>query len=125
MCIGVGSEKLEIVRQRTDSSYGEEIGVKEMGDRNKRLRETENKGESMMELMKTIRLEISLAPFSSCLIDAIPIYFLWNWLAPVIFEVPEITFWQAWGVSFLASVLLRGFAVFKLKVRSCEQVGRD
>jgi hypothetical protein len=34
------------------------------------------------------------------LILAIPVYFLWNWLILMIFNVDLITFWQSWSVSF-------------------------
>lgn len=33
---------------------------------------------------------------------------LWNWLMPGIFGLPEITYWQAWGMLVLAHLLLGG-----------------
>src|SRR3989344_1068927 len=42
------------------------------------------------------------------IIAAIPTYFLWNWLMPEIFEIKTITFWQAWGINFLAGILFKG-----------------
>ncbi|MDP2695699.1 MAG: hypothetical protein Q8O87_00410 [bacterium] len=41
------------------------------------------------------------------IVAAIPIYFLWNWLMPEIFAIKVITFWQAWGINFLAGVLFK------------------
>ena len=41
------------------------------------------------------------------LIGAIPTYFLWNWLLPDLFELPRLTFWQAWGIFWLASILFK------------------
>jgi hypothetical protein len=41
------------------------------------------------------------------LLVAIPVWLLWNWLMPVIFELPVITFWQALGLSALCSCLLK------------------
>jgi hypothetical protein len=41
------------------------------------------------------------------LLTGIPIYFLWNWLMPTIFRLPEITFWQALGLSVLCSLLFK------------------
>lgn len=32
-------------------------------------------------------------------------YFLWNWLMPEIFAIKVITFWQAWGITFLSGIL--------------------
>ena len=46
-----------------------------------------------------------LALFS--IIGAIPLYFLWNWLMPVIFAIKEVTFSQAWGLLFLTSILFK------------------
>jgi len=34
---------------------------------------------------------------------------LWNWLIPVLFGRPEITFWQAAGLLGLSRILLGGF----------------
>ncbi len=38
-------------------------------------------------------------------IYAIPVYFLWNWLMPIIFELPRITLWQSLGLSLLTGFL--------------------
>lgn len=38
---------------------------------------------------------------------AFPIKWLWNWLMPVIFNLPEITVWQALGLNVLSSFLIR------------------
>jgi len=35
-------------------------------------------------------------------LTAFPIMWLWNWLVPVIFGLPQITFWQALGLHVLA-----------------------
>ena len=39
------------------------------------------------------------------MIYTVPVYFLWNWLMPIIFELPRITFWQSLGLSLLAGFL--------------------
>jgi hypothetical protein len=36
-----------------------------------------------------------------------PLMMLWNWLMPVIFGLPEITFWQAIGLNFLSTILFK------------------
>jgi hypothetical protein len=36
-----------------------------------------------------------------------PLMLLWNWLMPTIFELPEITFWQACGLQLLATILFK------------------
>ncbi len=32
---------------------------------------------------------------------------LWNWLMPPIFGLPEITYWQGWGLVLLAHILFK------------------
>jgi hypothetical protein len=36
-----------------------------------------------------------------------PLMLLWNWLMPIIFNLPEITFWQAIGLNLLSTILFR------------------
>ena len=43
--------------------------------------------------------------FALAVLCTIPLYFLWNWLCPIIFGLPIITFWQALGLSFLSGFL--------------------
>ena len=38
---------------------------------------------------------------------ALPLQILWNWLMPTIFDLPYITFWQAFGLNLLAGILFR------------------
>ncbi|MBN2508666.1 MAG: hypothetical protein JXB03_00260 [Spirochaetales bacterium] len=33
---------------------------------------------------------------------------LWNWLMPALFKVPEISYWQSWGIVLLAHILFKG-----------------
>ena len=40
-------------------------------------------------------------------IGAIPLYYLWNWLMPELFNLKVITFWQGWGLLMLASILFK------------------
>jgi hypothetical protein len=37
-----------------------------------------------------------------------PTYWLWNWLCPVLFGLPQITIWQAMGLLTLSGLLFRG-----------------
>jgi len=34
---------------------------------------------------------------------------LWNWLMPDIFGLKRLTYWQAWGLLLLCSILFKGF----------------
>lgn len=40
-------------------------------------------------------------------ISAIPVYFLWNWLMPELFQLTEITFVQSIGICVLCGFLFR------------------
>jgi len=41
------------------------------------------------------------------IIIAFPTMWLWNWLMPVIFSLPEIGFWQALGLNLLSGILIK------------------
>jgi hypothetical protein len=41
------------------------------------------------------------------LILGFPLMWLWNWLMPSIFSLPEITFWQALGLNALSTILFK------------------
>jgi hypothetical protein len=41
------------------------------------------------------------------LILGFPLMWLWNWLMPGIFNLPEITFWQALGLNVLSTLLIK------------------
>jgi hypothetical protein len=45
--------------------------------------------------------------FILSLLCAVPFMWLWNWLMPILLNLPEITFLQALGVLLLASVFLK------------------
>jgi len=44
-----------------------------------------------------------------------PLMLLWNWLMPVIFGLPEITFWQAIGLNVLSTILFKSTTTIKNK----------
>lgn len=47
------------------------------------------------------------------LIIGLPIKWLWNWIMPKLFGLPEISFWMALGIALLVSILFGG--VVKVK----------
>ena len=59
-----------------------------------------------MEYVVVFLLAIGLG-FLFSLVMALPAMWLWNWLMPAIFGLTEITFWQAWGLLFLCSLLFK------------------
>ena len=36
------------------------------------------------------------------------VWWLWNWLMPLLFGLPTLTYIQAWGISWLCSLLFKG-----------------
>lgn len=44
---------------------------------------------------------------------AFPTMWLWNWLMPVIFELPKITVWQALGLNVLSALLVKSHTSIK------------
>lgn len=42
------------------------------------------------------------------IIIALPTMWLWNYLMPVIFGLPEIGFWQALCLNILSGILIKG-----------------
>lgn len=47
------------------------------------------------------------------IIIGFPIKWLWNWIMPNLFGLPEISFWMALGIALLVSILFGG--VVKVK----------
>jgi hypothetical protein len=43
--------------------------------------------------------------FLVSILMALPLKWLWNWLMPIIFTLPPISYWQAWGLLFLSAIL--------------------
>ena len=50
---------------------------------------------------------IIIGGFGLSVIFAFPVMLLWNWMMPEIFHLPRIGFWQAWGLMFLSSLLIK------------------
>lgn len=42
-----------------------------------------------------------------CCIMAIPTWFLWNWLMPQIFDLPQINLLEAFGILILCKILFK------------------
>lgn len=66
----------------------------------------------LLEGLGYVFLGIALLAVVGVLI-AFPLMLLWNWLMPVIFGLPVITFWQALGLYMLAGVLVKSNASSK------------
>jgi len=63
-----------------------------------------------MKTFETVLGGIVILVGSLCLIAAVlgyPLMLLWNWLMPILFKLPEITFWQAVGLNVLSGILFK------------------
>jgi len=67
-----------------------------------------------MEQMKDIAISILASAVALALIS-VPVYIMWNWLIPNIFNLPYIDYVEAWGLMAFA-VLLN--SIFGLTVKS-------
>ena len=62
--------------------------------------------DTILKIIGLVVVAVALV-FALSLLFAFPIKWLWNWLIPVIFSLPRITFWQAWGLSMLSGLLFK------------------
>jgi hypothetical protein len=44
---------------------------------------------------------------------SVPVMLLWDWLMPTIFGLPEITWFQAWGLLLLCGLLFKSHTPVK------------
>ncbi len=78
-----------------------------------------------MSILKTIGMvgfQIALLVFL-CLALALPLYYLWNWLFPELFNFPEITYWQSFGLLFLWELFIKFDPVKIILVTAKEEMG--
>jgi hypothetical protein len=67
-----------------------------------------------MEQVKEIAISILASSIALALIS-VPVYIMWNWLIPNIFNLPYIDYVEAWGLMAFA-VLLN--SIFGLTVKN-------
>ena len=58
----------------------------------------------MNDAVEKIFMVLGFVVFAAFLYT-LPVMWLWNWLMPIIFNLPKINIWQAWGLSLLSSLL--------------------
>jgi hypothetical protein len=61
---------------------------------------------TILNVLTTISFTFLIAVVLALLIGG-PLWLLWNWLMPLIFGLPQITFWQAVGLNILSSILFK------------------
>lgn len=59
------------------------------------------------------KLKMAIFVFATVVVMAAVVMWLWNWLIPVLFNGPVITFLQAAGLMLLSRILFRGFTGMK------------
>ena len=59
-----------------------------------------------MKALETIAAGIIIL-FAAAALMSLPVMLLWDWLIPTIFGLPEITWFQAWGLLFLCGLLFK------------------
>ena len=67
---------------------------------------------SLGTVIATVILGIALIVFISFLL-ALPVMLLWDAVIPAIFQLPEITWLQAWGLSLLCGLLFKSHITHK------------
>lgn len=78
--------------------------------------EIEKESKSMTDIITSVLAAILIFIISAftvavlAVICAIPVYFLWNWIGPDVFHLPEVTFAQAWGMSWLSALLFKNYS---------------
>ena len=70
-----------------------------------------NLGSTLLIWLSTCLLTLLLNALWSLLL-ALPALYIWNWLMPVIFDLPEISYWQAFGIIILAWLILGNKVTF-------------
>ena len=60
----------------------------------------------MNDVIESILTAILLVAVAAIILG-FPLMWLWNWLMPIIFNLPEITFWQALGLNALSAILIK------------------
>jgi|688.fasta_scaffold1033061_2 hypothetical protein len=53
-------------------------------------------------------LVVTIALFGAGLLLAFPVMWLWNWVIVDIFQLPEIGYWQAFGLYTIFGILFKG-----------------
>jgi hypothetical protein len=74
---------------------------------NKIFRHHRPRGAKILRIIGATILGVTLAVAFAFIFGFI-VKLLWNWLMPVIFNLPEISYWQAFGLVILAKLLFSG-----------------
>jgi hypothetical protein len=62
-----------------------------------------------MEIVFRLIVFVVVVLFTSIL-TAVPVMWLWDWLAPDLFHLHTITLWQAWGLATLCGFLFKSYS---------------
>lgn len=65
-----------------------------------------------MNILATIIVGVGILVLVAAVMS-LPVMLLWDWLMPIIFGLPEITWFQAWGLLFLCGLLFKSHTAKK------------
>ena len=63
----------------------------------------------------TVFLSYVVSLLFIALVAGLPVMWLWNWLMPVLFKLPQINFWQSLGILVLTHCIFPGVSVSSSK----------
>ncbi len=72
---------------------------------------SDSKKKTPQEIVGAVVIGMAVAVFLA-LLQAVPTYYLWNWLMPKLLALPGVTFWQAWGLAWLAGILFKNTELY-------------
>jgi hypothetical protein len=65
-----------------------------------------NIGDTILYTIGMISVVVVMIIVVACLL-AFPVKWLWNWIMPILFNLKEITAWQALGLTLLCGLLFK------------------
>jgi hypothetical protein len=65
-----------------------------------------------MNIIITVASVLAIIVFFGLLVS-LPVMLLWDWLMPILFNLPTITWMQAWGLMVLCGLLFKSSVSFK------------
>jgi len=71
-----------------------------------------NIGDTILYTIGMISVVVVMIIVVACLL-AFPVKWLWNWIMPILFNLKEITAWQALGLILLCGLLFKTNSSYK------------
>lgn len=65
----------------------------------------------VFEIIGKFIIVLIVLTISNFVLFTLPLMWLWNWLMPMIFGLPVITFWQSFGIIIISNLLFKSINV--------------